>query len=65
MHKIDLNDIIEMVMYMKAAEKIEDVSENMLKAKIFKNIVVLKNENKPGELAKIYFLEGNRYVSNF
>ena len=26
MHKIALNDIIEMVMYMKAAEKIEDVS---------------------------------------
>jgi len=46
-------------------EELKDVSQNMLDKKIFKNIVVLKNETKPGEVAKIYFLEGNRYVSSF
>lgn len=46
-------------------EEIKDVSQSMLDAKIFKNIIILKNETKPGELAKIYFLEGNRYVSCF
>lgn len=46
-------------------EELKDVSKNMLESQIFKNIVILKNETKPGELAKIYFLEGNRYVSGF
>lgn len=44
-------------------EKIEDVAEEIRNDKIFKHIVVLKNETRPGELAKIYFLEGNHYVS--
>ena len=44
-------------------EKIEDVAEKIREDKIFKHIIILKNEKKPGELAKIYFLEGNRYVS--
>ena len=46
-------------------EEIKDISTTLLETKIFKNIVILKNEKKPGELAKIYFLEGNHYVSCF
>lgn len=46
-------------------EELKDVSKNMLEAQIFKNIVVLKNETKPGEIDKIYYLEGNQYVSGF
>lgn len=46
-------------------EKISDVSKNIVDSKVFKNIVVLKNVNKPGELDKIYFLEGDKYVSSF
>ena len=46
-------------------EDINDVSKKILESKIFKNIVVLKNLNKPGELDKIYMLEGEKYVSCF
>jgi len=46
-------------------EKINDVSQKIIESKIFKNIVVLKNENKPGELDKIYILEGDKYVNCF
>lgn len=44
-------------------DKIEDVSEKIKETGIFKYIVVLKNEKIPGELAKIYFWEGNKYVN--
>ncbi len=46
-------------------EKINDVSQKILESRIFKNIVVLKNEDKPGELDKIYILEGEKYVNCF
>lgn len=46
-------------------ERINDVSKNIIDSKLFKNIVILKNEIKPGELDKIYFLEGDKYVSSF
>jgi stage III sporulation protein SpoIIIAA len=46
-------------------KNISDVGKNMIDAKIFKIIVILKNENKPGELDKLYFLEGDKYVSYF
>lgn len=46
-------------------EELKDVSKEIIDAKIFKNIVILKNENKPGELSKIYLLEGDKYVSCF
>ena len=46
-------------------DSLNDVSKRMLDAKIFKNIAVLKNEDKPGELAKMYVLEGDKYVNYF
>ena len=46
-------------------ETIKDVSKNIIDSKIFKNIVILKNVDKPGELDKIYMLEGDKYVSCF
>lgn len=46
-------------------EGINDVSKNIINSKVFKNIVVLKNKIKPGELDKIYILEGDKYVSCF
>lgn len=46
-------------------EELKDVSKNMLESQIFKNIVILKNETKPGEIAQVYQLEGNKYVSGF
>lgn len=46
-------------------EKLNDVSKNFLDSKIFKNIIILKNQNRPGELDKIYLLEGDKYVSCF
>lgn len=46
-------------------ETIKDVSKNIIDSKIFKNIVILKKLDKPGELAKIYMLEGDKYVSCF
>lgn len=46
-------------------EKLSDVSKNIIDSKIFKNIVVLKNVDKPGELDKIYILEEDKYVSCF
>lgn len=44
-------------------EDLKDVSKEIINAKIFRNIVILKNKNKPGELSKIYLLEGDKYVS--
>ena len=44
-------------------EDLKDVSKEVINAKIFKNIVILQNKNKPGELSKIYLLEGDKYVS--
>lgn len=46
-------------------EEIKDISPNIINSKVFKNIVILKNEDKPGELDKIYLLEGDKYVSCF
>lgn len=46
-------------------EEIKDVSKNIIDSKVFKNIVVLKNVDRPGELDKIYLLEGDKYVSCF
>ena len=42
---------------------LKDVSKEIINAKIFRNIVIVKNKNKPGELSKIYLLEGDKYVS--
>jgi len=46
-------------------DEIKNVSKRIIDAKIFKNIVILKNVDKPGELDKIYILEGDNYVSCF
>lgn len=46
-------------------EDLKDVSKNVIESKIFKNIVILKNVDKPGEIDKIYLLEGDKYVSCF
>lgn len=43
---------------------IEDVSNNFIDNKIFKNIVVLTKKDKPGEIKKIYRLEDKKYVLN-
>lgn len=53
------------VLFTAHGKEITDVSKNMLEAKLFKNIIILKNEKYPGELDKLYFLEGNQYVSCF
>lgn len=44
-------------------EELQDISPRFLDAKVFKHIAILKKEKRPGELAKLYLLEGNRYVS--
>lgn len=46
-------------------DKLSDISKNIIDSKIFNNIVVLKNVGKPGEVDKIYMLEGDKYVNSF
>ena len=42
--------------------EIEDIPKKLKEKQVFKNVVVLKNENHPGEIKKIYRLENNKYV---
>ncbi len=46
-------------------DKLDDVSKDIIDSKVFNNIVVLKNVGKPGEVDKIYMLEGDKYVNSF
>ena len=46
-------------------ESLNDISKKILDSKIFKNIIVLKNVDKPGALEQIYLLEGDKYVNCF
>lgn len=45
-------------------EELKDVPMKLLKNKLFKNIVILKNENRPGLVKKIYKLQEDKYVAN-
>ena len=44
-------------------EKIEDVSKNFINDKVFSNIIILKNSNKPGSVKNIYRLKEEKYVA--
>lgn len=45
-------------------EEINDVPHKLLKNKLFKIIIILKNEKKPGVVKKIYQLQEDKYVVN-
>ena len=45
-------------------EDLKDVPNKLLKNKLFKHIIILKNENKPGVVIKIYQLQEEKYVVN-
>lgn len=44
-------------------EKLEDISKNFINDKVFSNIVILKNSNKPGCIKNIYKLREEKYVA--
>ena len=43
-------------------EDIEDISQELLQKKIFKNIIVLTKRSKPGDVKKVYQWEESQYV---
>ena len=45
-------------------DDLKDVPKKLLQNKLFKNIVILKNQNKPGVVEKIYKLQEDKYVVN-
>ncbi len=45
-------------------DDIEDVSDSFVSNNLFKNIIILTKNNKPGEIKKIYKLEDKEYVLN-
>lgn len=45
-------------------DDLKDVPEKLFKNKLFKNIVILKNEIRPGMVKKIYKLQEDKYVAN-
>lgn len=46
-------------------DSINDVPIRLSKGKLFKNIVILKKENKPGVIKNIYRLKEDKYVANY
>lgn len=46
-------------------ENLNDVSSTFIKNKIFSNIIILKKDDKPGSIKKIYKLKGEQYVTCF
>ncbi len=44
-------------------DDINDIPSNMLENKLFKNIIVLTRNKKPGEVKKIYTLKEEKYVT--
>jgi len=45
-------------------DDLKDVPSKLLKNKLFKNIIILKNEKNPGVVKKIYQLQEDKYVVN-
>lgn len=45
-------------------DDLKDVPNKLLKSKIFKDIIILKNKTKPGIIEKIYQLQEDKYVVN-
>ena len=45
-------------------DELNDVPGKLLKNKLFKNIIILKNESRPGLIKKIYKLQEDKYVVN-
>lgn len=46
-------------------EAINDISERLLKNKVFENIVVLGKSRKPGFIKNIYLLKEDKYVVSY
>lgn len=46
-------------------DDLQDVPGKLLKNKLFKNIIILKTESRPGIIKKIYKLQEDKYVINY
>lgn len=42
---------------------LEDIPNELINKRVFNNVVILDNKNKPGEIKKIYRLESKEYVA--
>ena len=46
-------------------DSINDVPKRLSKSKLFKNIIILEKDKKPGRIKNIYKLKEDKYVANY